>query len=59
MNNESTGNLLKVTLPLLKRYGKEGIVILEKETLKEVGFDVVAKNLDEGFSEWEKKDLLI
>ena len=59
MNNESTGNLLKVTLPLLERYGKEGIVILEKETLKEVGFDVVAKNLDEGFSEWEKKDLLI
>ena len=59
VNNESTGNLLKVTLPLLERYGKEGIVILEKETLKEVSFDVVAKNLDEGFSEWEKKDLLI
>lgn len=59
VNKESTGNLLKVTLPLLERYGKEGIVILEKETLKEVGFDVVAKNLDEGFSEWEKKELLI
>ena len=53
------GDLLKVTLPLIERYGKEGIVILEKETLKEVSFDVVAKNLDEGFSEWEKKDLLI
>ena len=59
VNNESTGNLLKVTLPFLERYGKEGIVILEKAALKDVWFDVVAKNLDEGFSEWEKKELLI
>ena len=59
VNNKSTGNLLKVKVPLVDRYKKSKITILDAETLKEVDFDVIGNRLDEGFAEWEKMELLI
>mgnify|MGYP006156989477 CR=1 FL=1 len=59
VNNASTGNLLKVKVALIDRYKKASIQILDAETADEVNFDVVDKRLDEGFSEWEKMNMLI
>ena len=59
VNNKSTENILKVKVPLIDRYKKAGIIILDAKTLKEVDFDVIGNRLDEGFGEWEKMDLLI
>ena len=46
-------------MPLVDRYKKSKITILDAETLKEVDFDVIGNRLDEGFAEWEKMELLI
>ena len=59
VNNKSTGNLLKVKVALIDRYKEAGIQILDAETAEEVDFSVIAEKLDEGFSEWEKMELLI
>lgn len=59
INNNSTGNTLKVTVPLFERYKKAKIIILDAVTLKEVDFDSVTKNFDMRYCEFEKKELLI
>ena len=59
VNDISTDKLLKVKVPLVDRYKKAGITILDAETLKEVDFNVIGNRLDEGFSEWEKMEMLI
>ena len=59
VNNKSTGNLLKVKVALIDRYKEAGIQIMDAETAEEVDFSVIAERLDEGFSEWEKMELLI
>ena len=59
MNNKSTGNLLRVKVALIDRYKETGIQILDAETAEEVDFSVIAERLDEGFSEWERMELLI
>lgn len=59
VNNKSTGNLLKVKIALIDRYKEAGIEIMDAVTADVVDFSVIAERLDEGFSEWEKMELII
>ena len=59
VNNKSTGNLLKVKVALIDRYKEAGIEIMDAVTAEEVDFSDIAEKLDEGYSEWEKMELII